>query len=140
MGVKALFARLALVEAALNLALCFALVGPFGLAGVAVAVAVPNVLFCVFAIAYACFVLEVGHRRYLIASWLAPIGAVCVPAVLWWLVTPVEASWIGIALGIGVGLAPYVVVVAGIELAPRFALRFSLIRAAIKRASTQSAP
>ena len=84
MGKLRLFARLALVEAALNLALCFALVGPFGVDGVAVAVAVPNVLFCLFVIGYACFVLDVRAARYLLASWLQPLAAACVPAVVWW--------------------------------------------------------
>ncbi|MGL6097193.1 MAG: oligosaccharide flippase family protein, partial [Fimbriiglobus sp.] len=41
-----LFARLALVEAGLNLLLTVVLIGPYGVAGVAVAVAVPNLLFC----------------------------------------------------------------------------------------------
>src|SRR5262249_42034745 len=83
MGKLRLFARLALVEAALNLVLCFALVGPFGLEGVAVAVAVPNVLFCLFVITYACRVLAVGAAHYLLAGWLRPLLAACVPAAVW---------------------------------------------------------
>src|SRR5436190_4834409 len=107
MGKLRLFARLALVEAALNLAMSLALVGPYGLEGVAVAVAVPNVLFCVFVIAYACSVLEVRLRSYFVRSWLKPLVAACVPAVLWWFVTPAEATWGAIALGIATGLVPY---------------------------------
>jgi len=137
MGRLRLFARMALVEAALNLVLCFAFVGPFGIAGVAVAVAVPNVLFCLFAIGYACFVLEVGLGRYLLASWLAPAGAACVPAALWWFATPVEATWTTITLGIGMGLAPYVAVVAVIELGPHL-VRYSPFLGAVRRASTRS--
>ena len=75
MGKLRLFARLALVEAGLNLGLCCALVGPFGLEGVAVAVAVPNVLFCLFAIGYACAVLEVRFLHYLLSSWAKPLAA-----------------------------------------------------------------
>ena len=109
MGKLRLFARLALVEAVVNLALCFALVGPFGLVGVAVAVAVPNVLFCLFVIGYACRVLDVSSWR-LPRDKLAEAarrGCACRRSV-WWFVTPVEATWSAIALGIGAGLVPYV--------------------------------
>lgn len=122
MGRLRLFARLALAEAALNLALCFALVGPMGLEGVALAVAVPNVLFCLFAIGYTCFVLDVRARRYCRESWARPLAAACVPAGVWWFATPVEASWLAIAMGIAMGLAAYVMVVLAIEVAPRLAV------------------
>src|SRR5204863_6765085 len=65
LGRLRLFARLALVEAVLNLGLSLALVGPMGLEGVALAVAGPNVLFCLFAIGYACRTLAVPVGRYL---------------------------------------------------------------------------
>jgi O-antigen/teichoic acid export membrane protein len=129
MGKLRLFARLALVEAALNLALCFALVGPFGLVGVAVAVAVPNVLFCLFAIGYACRVLDVGIARYLLTSWVKPLVAVCIPAAVWWFVVPVDATWSAIAKGIALGLMPYVVTVALFELTPRLAASRLRLRA-----------
>ena len=106
MGTIRLFARLALVEAAVNLGLSLALVGPFGLEGVAVAVAVPNVLFCLFAIGYACHVLNVGTVRYLKEAWLRPVIASSLPA-LWWAVVPSEGTWLGIATGIALGLVPY---------------------------------
>jgi O-antigen/teichoic acid export membrane protein len=129
MGKLRLFARLALAEAVLNLALCFALVGPFGLVGVAVAVAVPNVLFCLFAISYACRVLEVGAARYLLAGWVKPLAATCVPAAVWWFATPVEAIWSAIAVGVGLGLVPYVLVVAMMELMPKLAVSRLRLRA-----------
>jgi O-antigen/teichoic acid export membrane protein len=140
MGRLRLFARLALVEAALNLALCFALVSPFGIQGVAIAVAVPNVLFCLFAIGYACFVLGVGFCRYLVTSWLGPLAASSVPMLMWWWRTPAEASWLGIAVGIATGLVPYAVIVAGIEFAPGFVRRSKRIRVALKRAWMRSEP
>lgn len=121
MGKLRLFARLALAEAALNLALCFALVGPMGLEGVAIAVAVPNVLFCLFAISYACHVLGVDMRNYLLESWARPLVAACFPAAVWWFAAPVDATWTAIALGIAKGLAPFAFVVALIEAAPRLA-------------------
>jgi O-antigen/teichoic acid export membrane protein len=107
LGRLRLFARLALVEAGLNLGLSLALVGPMGLEGVAIAVAVPNVLFCLFAIGYACFVLEVKATRYLRAAWLSPMVLGLVPATVWWFATPVEATWVEIAAGIAMGLVPY---------------------------------
>lgn len=121
MGRLKLFARLALVEAALNLVLSLALVGPLGLEGVAIAVAVPNVLFCLFVIGYTGRLLEVRVWRYIVASWLSPLIAACVPAAVWWLVTPVEATWAAIALGIALGLVPFTLCVMGIELVPRLA-------------------
>ncbi len=121
MGKLRLFARLALVEAVANLGLSLLLVGPYGLEGVAIAVAVPNVLFCLFVIGYACFVLEVSASRYLLTSWLRPLCAACVPALVWWFVTPADAMWLGIAMGIATGLVPFALVVAAIELLPRLA-------------------
>jgi O-antigen/teichoic acid export membrane protein len=123
MGRLRLFARLALVEAGVNLALSLLLVNPFGLEGVAIAVAVPNVLFCLFVIGYACSVLDVKVRRYLAASWARPMAAACVPAAVWWFATPVEATWGAITLG------------AVTELAARLvALRRSVRRAARRSA------
>src|SRR5579883_2627297 len=115
MGKLTLFARLALVEAVVNLGLSLALVEPFGIVGVAIAVAAPNVLFCLFAITYACHTLNVGARRYLFTSWLKPLCAACVPAVVWVGVTPVETTWGSIALGIAAGVGPYACVVFSIE-------------------------
>ena len=125
MGKLRLFARLALAEAVLNLILCFVLVGPFGMEGVAVAVAVPNVLFCLFAIGYACFVLEVSVGRYLLSSWLKPLAAVVVPVAVWWAVTPAEPTWGAIATGIGLGLVPFVAVVIGIEFGTKLTSRIA---------------
>ena len=96
LGRLRLFARMALVEAGLNLALSLALVGPFGLEGVAVAVAVPNVLFCVFVIAYCGRVLDVPVGRHLRAAWLRPVCAATVPAAVWWFVTPADPTWLAI--------------------------------------------
>lgn len=122
LGKLTLFARLALVEAVLNLILCLTLVGPFGLEGVALAVAVPNVLFCLFAIVYVCRVLDVTAGRYLWEAWMKPLSMACVAAIIWWLVVPVSATWIDIGLGIGTGLLPYAIGVVLVELAPRLAL------------------
>ncbi len=115
MGKLTLFARLALVEAAANLALSLALVGPFGVVGVAVAVAVPNVLFCLFVIVYTCRTLEVGAGAYLVASWLRPMCAAGVPVTVWLAVIPAEATWVSIAGCVMLGLTPYACVVGSVE-------------------------
>jgi len=122
MGKLRLFARLALLEAVVNLALSLALVGPFGLPGVAVAVAAPNVLFCLFVIVYACRTLDVSLSRYFVTSWVKPLTAVCVPALVWWFLTPAEPTWASLALSIGVGLVPFAFVVVTLELGPRLAV------------------
>jgi O-antigen/teichoic acid export membrane protein len=115
MGKLRLFARLALVEAVVNLALSLALVGPLGLVGVAIAVAVPNVLFCLFVIVYACRTLNIGTRAYLFTSWLKPLCAACAPAIIWRLLVPAEPTWASIALGVAAGLGPYACVVLCLE-------------------------
>jgi O-antigen/teichoic acid export membrane protein len=122
LGKLTLFARLALLEAALNLTLCLTLVGPLGLEGVALAVAVPNVLFCLFAIGYSCRVLEVSAGRYLAQGWMRPVLLACLPGTIWWFVVPVSPVWIEIGVGLGLGLIPYVSGVVLVELAPRWAL------------------
>jgi O-antigen/teichoic acid export membrane protein len=128
LGELTLFARLSLVEAVLNLALCLSLVGPLGLEGVAIAVSVPNVLFCMFAIGYCCRVLDVSIGRYLMRAWVKPLVFAIPSAVIWWFVTPVTASWIEIGVGIGIGLIPYAACVALVEVAPRIALFSKAIR------------
>lgn len=113
------FARAALAEAALNLALCFALVGPLGVVGIAVAVAVPHLLFCAFAIGYACRVLDVPVREYLRRGWLKPLCAAAVPAAVWLALPAAEPAWGQIALGVCAGLGPYSVAVLALEFARR---------------------
>jgi O-antigen/teichoic acid export membrane protein len=116
LGRLRLFARLALAEAFLNLGLSLALVGPFGLEGVAAAVAIPNVLFCLFAISYACRVLEVPLRRYAASGWLKPAVAAAIPALVWWWTTPVDANWFTIVRGIALGVVPFTLAVALLEM------------------------
>ncbi|MBX9582194.1 MAG: polysaccharide biosynthesis C-terminal domain-containing protein [Gemmataceae bacterium] len=114
------FARLALAEAGLNLVLTLALVGPFGAEGVAVAVAGPNVLFCLGLIGYTARELGVPLGRYVRTAWLRPLAAAVVPAAVWWWITPAEATWIGIALGLTTGLVPYTIAVGLVEFGGRW--------------------
>lgn len=101
------FARLALAEAGLNLALTLALAGPWGADGVAVAVAGPNVLFCLGLIGYTARALGVSAGEYVRAGWLRPLAAATVPAAVWWWLTPAEPTYGAIALGLAAGLVPY---------------------------------
>jgi O-antigen/teichoic acid export membrane protein len=120
LGKLTLFARLSLVEAVVNLVMSLLLVGPLGLEGVAIAVAVPNVLFCLFTIVYSCRVLNIGIGRYLVHAWMKPLLLASLPAGIWWFVTPVDAAWIEIGIGIGTGLFPFLALAALVELAQRF--------------------
>jgi O-antigen/teichoic acid export membrane protein len=116
LGRLRLFARAALAEGVVNVLLTAALVGPLGVVGVAVAVAVPNVLFCVFVIGYTLRVLEITGRDYLSAC-VRPVLANLVPAAVWVLVGAVEPAWGAIAAGIVAGLLPYAAVVGCVEFA-----------------------
>ena len=69
----------------LNLGLSIVLIGPFGLAGVALGTAIPNILFAVFVLAIACRELEISLPNYL--KYVVPratVGAVPVLALLLW--------------------------------------------------------
>lgn len=114
MGRLRLFALMALGEAALNLGLCLLLVGSLGILGIAWASAIPNLMFCVFVIGYACRTLGLGWREYLGATWIRPLGVVIVPIAIWssgWNV----AGWGSLALAILAGLMPYALAVAALE-------------------------
>jgi O-antigen/teichoic acid export membrane protein len=110
LGRLRLFARLALAEAGLNLLLTLVLVVPLGVDGVAVAVAVPNLIFCAAVIAYTARLVGVGGRQYL-AAWFPPLWANTVPATVWMLVGDVSPTWVAIGSAIAAGLVPYGLVV-----------------------------
>lgn len=114
LGRLRLFARLALCEAALNLFLMFSLTVPFGVEGVAVAVAIPNLIFCTAVIAYTARMLGVTVGEYAIA-WAKPLAAGALAAGVWASVTPVSPTWPAIAGGIAWGLLPFAAAVAAFE-------------------------
>jgi peptidoglycan biosynthesis protein MviN/MurJ (putative lipid II flippase) len=69
----------------LNVALSVLLVGPFGLAGIALGTAVPNAIFAVVVLAIACRELGIPLREY--AGYVVPraaAGAVPVLVLLMW--------------------------------------------------------
>ena len=104
------FARAALCEAALNLLLMLALIHPYGVEGVAVAVALPNVLFCLFVLEFTRRQLGVSARGYA-KVWLSPLACVTLPAAIWLAMGEPEATWPGIVGGVLAGLVPYVAAV-----------------------------
>ena len=70
---------------ALNLALSLLLVRPFGLAGVALGTAIPNVLFAMFVLVLACRELQISVAHYV--KYVVPraaLGALPVVALLTW--------------------------------------------------------
>jgi O-antigen/teichoic acid export membrane protein len=113
LGKLRLFARLALAEAALNVGLMLALI-QYGIEGVAIAVAVPNVLFCLAVLVYTIRLIKVDVRVYLIA-WLKPLLAMVVPLVVWLALGEALPTWSSLVRTIGMGLLPYAVVVGLME-------------------------
>jgi O-antigen/teichoic acid export membrane protein len=109
------FARMALVEAGLNVGLGVLLCPRFGLTGVAVGVAVPNLLMCVWVIGFTARELGVSWRRYLGDGWSRPLIVATVPLAVWLLVDVNATGWGGLALAIGMGLIPYAVAVLAAE-------------------------
>jgi O-antigen/teichoic acid export membrane protein len=76
-----------------NLGLSLVLAGPFGLAGIALAAAIPNVLLALFVLAMACRELELSPGRYL--HYVVPraaLGAVPILALLMWFDTQLQVS------------------------------------------------
>jgi O-antigen/teichoic acid export membrane protein len=114
LGQLKLFARLALADAAVNFGLTLLLVRPYGVAGVAVAVAVPNVLFCLAVIGFTVRSTDISWRSYA-AAWSKPILAAVLPAVVWFCLGSTAATWISLAGGITAGLVPYAILVFGLE-------------------------
>jgi O-antigen/teichoic acid export membrane protein len=109
------FAHMALLEAVANVGLSLALVPQFGLMGIAVGVAVPNLAMCLWVIAHTARGLGVTAARYLADGWLRPLVAATVPLAVW-LTAGIDAtSWARLAAVILIGLVPYAVTVLLIE-------------------------
>jgi O-antigen/teichoic acid export membrane protein len=128
------FARLALVEAGLNLVLTVAYVLPLGVVGVAAGVAGPNLLFCIAVLAHTLRIVGVPVGQYLRDGWAKPLAAGAIPAAIWGLSGPAEPTWPGIAAGIAVGLVPYAATVLLLE------VRLTLPAAARRAVGVAAAP
>ncbi len=125
LGKLRLFARLALAEAVLNLSLILLLI-PHGVPGVALAITIPNMLFCVTVIGFTMHLLKVNRRDYLMA-WIKPLFALSVPVTIWLAMGEAEASWPSIVRHIMAGLIPYGLIVLLMETVriPRLTTRSS---------------
>ncbi|CAN5334942.1 hypothetical protein BH11PLA2_BH11PLA2_51420 [soil metagenome] len=110
LGKLKLFARLALAEAALNITMLLAFINLYGVVGVAIAVAVPNVLFCLAVIRHTLRVVDLDMRSYL-KVWLKPLLAATLLALVWTLLPTAKPQWDSIAMTIAAGLIPYGVMV-----------------------------
>jgi O-antigen/teichoic acid export membrane protein len=109
------FARIAMLEGVINIMLTLVLIRPFGVNGVSVAVAVPNVLFCLFVVVHTLRLLRIPVGDYLRAC-AAPVILGVVPLVVWAMLGDVAVDWwVILAHGIA-GVAAYAVLVAGWEM------------------------
>lgn len=109
------FARAALVEAVANVGLSVILASQYGLIGVAIGVAVPNLVMCLWVIAHTNRVLQIEAKQYLRETWLRPTLASAVPIALWLSITWPLNGWLGFATTIGVGVAAFAIAVFAIE-------------------------
>jgi hypothetical protein len=87
--------------------------------GVATAVAVPNVLFCLFVIGLASKELNVSLGRYS-AAWLRPLAVSVVPVVVWLVLGTPAANYADIAVAMVAGLVPFAIGVGLVEFGVRF--------------------
>lgn len=114
LGRLRLFARLALAEAALNVALSLALIGPYGVVGVAIGIAVPNALFSLAVLAVAGRIVGVAPGDYL-SAWARPLACSLVPAAIWLALGDCPAEWPKLVQFGAAGMIPYALVVAACE-------------------------
>ncbi len=112
LGTLRLFARITLVEAAINVLLLLALIPTLGLVGVAIAVAIPNLLASAVVIAHTLRLLEIPASVYL-RVWLRPLAASVVPATIWTLLPAATADWYSIFSTGFCGLIPFAMVAIG---------------------------
>jgi O-antigen/teichoic acid export membrane protein len=109
------FARGTLAEGASNLAISLALVGPFGIAGVAVGTAVPHAAFCVFVLVVVCRLTGVRPTAYV--RQIAPAVMAVAPAAMFWAAMARRGigrwpEWFAVA---GVGVAIVAISLAVVE-------------------------
>ncbi|MCU0702909.1 MAG: polysaccharide biosynthesis C-terminal domain-containing protein [Fimbriiglobus sp.] len=108
------FARAALGEALLNLLLTAILIQPLGVTGVAVAVAVPNLLFCAVVIGLTAKELGVSAGDYF-RVWWKPLLANAVPLAVWLAIGGPAPDYGAIAAAVAAGLLPYAAAVGLLE-------------------------
>jgi peptidoglycan biosynthesis protein MviN/MurJ (putative lipid II flippase) len=102
---------MALLEAIVNVSLSVLLCPRFGLIGVAIGAAVPNLVMNLWVIGYTARRLGLPWRRYVADGWLRPLVTATVPAAIWLLADVNATGWVNLATAIGMGLVPYGLVV-----------------------------
>ncbi|MEO1696154.1 MAG: polysaccharide biosynthesis C-terminal domain-containing protein [Planctomycetota bacterium] len=86
-----------------NLGLSVALIGPYGLVGVALGTAIPNVVFSIVFARTACVALDVGPLHWLGYAFVRPLAAALVAsAVLWGAAEWLEPTSFPVLVGAGV--------------------------------------
>jgi O-antigen/teichoic acid export membrane protein len=113
------FARMALGEAAANVLLSVLLCPQFGVVGVAIGVAVPNLVMCVWVIAHTARGLGVRIGRFLAEAWARPLIAAMMPLAVWLFVGWPVTGWGSLFAVIMAGLVPYAAMVLASERTPR---------------------
>lgn len=109
------FSRLSLLEAVAGLLFGLVLTSRWGLHGLALAVAMPHLLFCLWTIAAACRYTGLSSLDYWRHSCRRPLLAALVPLAIWWGIGPVPADWRHLIQATLLGLAPYGVLVLACE-------------------------
>jgi len=109
-----LFARLMLLEALLNLGLSIALIGRFGILGVALGTAIPNFAMCLVVIAQVCRMLEVDlptlFRESIRKPALAAAGLMPLWLVAAQVLPPIDRANFAALIGVGVAVFALAVV------------------------------
>jgi O-antigen/teichoic acid export membrane protein len=103
------FARLMLVEAAINLLLSLVLFPVCGITGVALGTLLPNVAFSTIVVITVCIRLGIGRGEYVKQALLRPVIASALLAAIWWRSghQPSASSWLEMVQEGGLGLAAY---------------------------------
>lgn len=133
------FARTAIGEAVLNLLLTGALIGPLGVVGVSIAVAVPNVIFCGVVIWLTARELGVSVGAYF-RVWVKPLMANLLPLMVWLTLGEPTADYGAIAVAVLAGLLPYAAAAGLMEFGRTVWKRRANRSAAGVRASTCAVP
>jgi O-antigen/teichoic acid export membrane protein len=109
------FARATVIEAVVNVGLSLALGWKWGMIGVALGMAIPNLFMNLWVIGYTVYFLNISVSKYLVEVWLRPVVLGGMLAVIWTLENMPVLGWGPLALGLSVGLIPYGVVVLILE-------------------------
>ena len=125
------FAWGTIAEALANLVISLALVRQFGITGVAIGTAIPNIVFNLALMVYVCRVAGVGLGSYLRGTFLSPLVAATVLLLTWYgwrnqFGTP--STWPSLALACSSGLFAYAVAGCFLEPELRKQLRRALAR------------